>query len=274
MTIGIYSNTKRDVGGVYSDRFAELLKQKKIESVKFEDYGGFNANVTGIDILVVFGGDGTMLSAVRQCSAAGVPVLGINIGHLGFLTECSADDMELAIESIISSDYRIEERSMIQAEYDGIVRYAVNEVSVSRYGCQHTILIGLSIDSKRADVVRGDGMLVCTPTGSTAYSLSCGGPILSPSLEAMAITAMSPHSLHSRPIVVDNNSIITLETYNEEGEVKLTVDGDVIALKEGANKVTISKADRKMKFIRLHDENFYKRLLSKLYSWDKENMEE
>lgn len=283
MKLGIYTNTKKDIQGKTSLKFIEMLKDSDVEycvcDVFSEIYDketiSLENMVQSVDIVVVFGGDGTVLNVARQASVFNKPVLGINNGNLGFLTEVDIADLDKAVKGLKNNEFSIESRSMLEVVCDGNVHYAINEVAVARWNIQQTIKVQYEVDNKFADLIIGDGVIVCTPTGSTAYSLSCGGAILSPTVKAFEITAISPHSLHSRPIVISEDSIIKLSGYSDkEGKIALSVDGTIITIKENELIAKVQKAKHNALFVRFDNKNFYPKLVEKLGYWNRTNLME
>lgn len=276
MIVGIYTNPNRDINGSVAKRMIDYLISCNAEyvmlGVNSEISGSydliFNKDIASVDIAIVFGGDGTVLNVVRALAVFGVPVLGVNLGHLGFLTETTPDNMIEDMRNILAGSYSVEERSILEVDYLDNKYYAVNDVAITRGISLHTINIGIDIDGKLADRVRGDGVLVSTPTGSTAYSLSCGGPILDPNLRALTVTAVCPHTLHSRPMVISDEQEVELSSYNRDGNMRLTVDSSSIILEQGIVSVKIKKSVFKAKFVRINQENFYNKLIKKLYHWN------
>lgn len=278
MNIGIYSNLNRDRACSGAINLIEILRKKSINYAVADNAAEYIADnifpleevVKRCDIMFVFGGDGTVISVAKYCAAKRVPILGINRGNLGFLTESNISDIEIALDSILKGNYEIEERSMIEAEYENRNFLALNEIILARGNSQHTIDIDIYVDGKMADIVTGDGVLVSTPTGSTAYSLSCGGAILSPDVQAVIITAMCPHSLHSRPMVVSNESVIEMKAYgNKDDTVILIIDGEIKITEMDKISVKVKKSECKALFVRINEENFYSKLITKLSGWNK-----
>ncbi|MDE6967343.1 MAG: NAD(+)/NADH kinase, partial [Clostridia bacterium] len=223
------------------------------------------------DILIVFGGDGTMLSVARKVVKEDISLLGVNTGKLGFLTECEEhEDLEKIAEKLISGDFRLETRAMLNVSY-GINEYlALNEVSLSRGISKHTIDVSIYVDGGLCDKVTGDGVIISTPTGSTAYAMSCGGAILSPSVKAFGVTAICPHSLNSRPMVVGDESELCLVANDcKNKDVVVCVDGENIILSENKIEVFVKKSEYYTKLIRLNENNFYNKLIQKMSGWNK-----
>lgn len=275
MKIGIATNLKRDNNAQASRMFCQKLSQVGIDYKVCDNARNFfepkyiateKQVFEWCDIVVAFGGDGTILSIVRNMPKD-LPILGINMGKIGFLTEIDENQMGFAITSLLNGDYSIEKRAMITAKYKDKKYLALNEVILSRQDPCHVSVFDVAIDGISADTLRCDGVLVSTPTGSTAYSLSCNGPVLSPTVKALIVNAICPHSLHSCPIVVDDNMNIKIST--KDGSMRIIVDGVIVAkTKESESvEVFIEKAQTQASLIRLKNENFYAKLKAKLNYW-------
>lgn len=218
---------------------------------------------THIDLMLSIGGDGTLLSAVHRIGRCGVPVMGVNFGHLGFLTTAGRDDINLLADSLIEGRYSIEKRSLLQVTTDDTVLYALNEVYLNR-GDQGPLLhTQVEVDGFMVATYVADGLIVATPTGSTAYSLSCGGPILAPGSGSLVITPIAAHTLTLRPLVVSDNSSIRLSNTDDRMVCTLGVDSYVTTLR-GHSTVLIGKADYCVSLVRLDQQNFYTAIRNKL----------
>ena len=275
MVVGIYANLDRDIECEKSREIVRLFESRDVNCVIADnavDY--FEGKCFPLlevaekaDIVIVFGGDGTMLQVASSIIDTGTPILGINMGNLGFLTESDHSDMSKVVDIIIRGAFDIEERMVLTANVEGVRYIAINEVSIARNRTEHTIDIEIYVDGGLADVVTGDGVIVCTPTGSTAYAMSCGGAILSPDLKAMQITAICAHSLHSRPIVVSDSSSVLLKVHRAKTDtVSVIVDGKKCL--GTADRVTVSRADKLFRLVRLNEDNFYNKLIKKMSGWN------
>lgn len=222
-----------------------------------------------LDAGIVLGGDGAFLRAGRRLAVAGIPLLGVNYGHLGFLTEIEPEQIKWAIDRLIGGEYRIEERFMLRAsvvrEGEVVSRYdAMNDVVVARGTLARIVTCHLYIDGSFVGVYRGDGMIVATPTGSTAYSLSAGGPILHPDMAAVVVTPICPHTMGARSMVTAPDHCVTLRFPSSSDELLLTVDGQYGDALQPGDEVRIEKAAQRTRLIRLHDRTFYDILRSRL----------
>ena len=222
-----------------------------------------------VDLVVVLGGDGTMIAAARLLDSREVPVLGINYGSLGYLTEVRVDEMLPALEAVLAGDYRVDHRVMLAAELwrgaERLLRNRVlNDVVISKSALARIIEIETKIGGQFVNRFRADGLIVSTPTGSTAYNLSAGGPIVYPSMNAVVITPICPHTLSNRPLVVPDDVEIELSLQTPREEVALTLDGQVGYRLEAGDRVAISKAHTTFNLVQPLHRNYFEVLRGKL----------
>ncbi len=221
------------------------------------------------DMLLVFGGDGTMLRAARLVAHHPVPILGINVGGLGFLTEITPDNVYPALEKTFHGDFQIEERLMIRSQVCSgtsvlVDTIALNDVVVSKGTLAGMVKLKISVGNEFLTSIRGDGLIISTPTGSTGYSLSSGGPIVNPRVDALILTPISPHMLTNRPIVVPQSEIVQAVLRSSNEGAVVSADGQPgYALHEG-DSVTVHALDTRARFIRFPDKTFYQILRQKL----------
>lgn len=221
------------------------------------------------DLILVLGGDGTMLTAARLVEERGVPILGVNMGGLGFLTETSLDHLYPTLERIFRKEFVIEERLMLRARIDRhgdkVAQATVlNDVVVSKGTLARMIEMHLAINGQFVTSLRGDGMIVSTPTGSTAYSLSAGGPIIDPSVQSLMLTPICPHTLTHRPLVIPSDAVMEVTLISQDEGAMATFDGQVgVALTQG-DTVTIDASDHRTKLVRFPDRTYYDVLRMKL----------
>lgn len=227
---------------------------------------------SGEAVMVCFGGDGTLLDGVHHLGGRDIPVVGINSGRLGFLSIAQSEEIEEVFEQIATGSLCIERRSMVKIEgnFNGENSsiYALNEVAVQRLGAS-MIAVELMIDSKPTLTCNGDGIIVSTPTGSTAYSLSAGGPIIAPACNCFVITPLSAHNLTVRPVVVPDSSTITLTIHTRSNEASISVDNRTFAIADGQS-VVIKIAERCISLAVPHNISFYDSLREKLM-WGVDN---
>ena len=274
---GIVSNRLKDIDAKGAIQVAGCLRRRGI-SVSFDPDGmpGGEYDVidyADIDCLFVLGGDGTLLAAAENASENAVPMLGINLGRLGFLTEVELHDIDAAIDKVLAGQYGIEKRIMLHASVieNGVTvssANALNEAAVLKKDVSRMICIELNINGAVADKVYCDGMLVATPTGSTGYSLSAGGPVISPHLDCMLVTPICPHSLHSRSLVVSSDDEVIIRPTSPSGML-FTADGVVHADVENGQIIKIRHSRNVARFIRFNSGYFYPLLRSKFINWDR-----
>lgn len=244
--------------------YAPFLEGKHDAAEKILASAGISVTGTDPEIVVAIGGDGAFLKCFNQFS---VPVLAVNAGHMGFLSSCDEGELASAAASLATGDYHLQELPMLSARLsDGTEYTAVNDICVHRcsdYGLLH---MGVGVNGQMAAALTGDGVLVSTPSGSTAYSLSCGGPILHPNLSAMVITPVCPHLLSLRPIVIPLSASVSITLHGPGDKALVSPDGRqsgcIIADGEG---VTVSRASGNRQIVRLPgEEGYYLRLGRKL----------
>lgn len=244
---------------------------------ELEDYmetpaslGSFSkaSDLDNVDLLITLGGDGTFLESVTYASERGIPILGINTGTLGFLSNISTDHINEALDAVIAGQTWIDERSILHVEAEGVdlggFPYALNEAAIHKRKTASMVVVDVCREDRFVNTYWADGLLVSTATGSTAYSLSAGGPIVSPSSDVAIITPIAPHNLTNRPLVVPLDGEITLEASGRDSSFLLSLDSRSFKLKPGA-KVKIKPASFKVKLLNLEDQYFFNTLRSKMH---------
>tara|TARA_B100000965_G_C19563120_1_gene745502 strand:+ start:943 stop:1824 length:882 start_codon:yes stop_codon:yes gene_type:complete len=255
--------------------YKSLLKNFKFNKIckTFCTIKGLN---NSIDLMVTIGGDGTLLRSIKYIEDLEIPIIGINTGRLGFLATLNQDLIKNKIEKILKKDFEIEKRSLLEVEFQDKennldFKYALNEISVSRKNTTSMIKIKTNLNGEFLNSYWADGLIISTPTGSTGYSLSCGGPIMSPLSETLSLTPIAPHNLNARPIIIPDNTKIELFVTGREKNHLLSLDSKIISLKNGT-LIKIKKAEFKIRIAHLYEDNFYKTLRSKLlWGEDKRN---
>lgn len=270
MKIGIFTNHNKDGNLEFSQKIISLIEKNGAQALLFTDDNKSSISIEFLfensDVLVVLGGDGTILRLSKIAARFNLPILGINLGRVGFLTEVENDDLENAIKKLVAGNYVVEERMMLSVSYGANTYLALNEAMLGRNS--HKIVnTELFIDDKFFYSYYADGLIVSTPTGSTAYSLSAGGPILCPGVDAMVVTTVCPHSLYNRPIVVSSLQKVKLKVAKKSPKTVLMVDGQYKAELVSGDEVYVQKSDLKARFIRLSEYNFFARLVGKLNTW-------
>ncbi len=271
MKVGVYFNANFiGENKAYIDRIFSELSSSNIGCIIVDDVD----KLCGLDILIVLGGDGTILTIASECAARGVKVIGINYGHMGFLADFEPNQLTEALQIIQSGKFSTEKRSMLEVCHSaGGKYYALNDAVIQRNtsgDCfSNTINLHAEIDGSTVDNFCSDGLIISTPTGSTAYSLAAGGAVLTPELEAFIMTPICAHSLHSRPIVFSDKSTVKVKRCDNRGTLNLIIDGRAVREINKTDFITIKKADRYVEFISLPDGNFFNKLLYKLNVWGK-----
>lgn len=221
----------------------------------------------GLDFLFCLGGDGTMLDAVTVIRDSGVPILGINTGRLGFLASTQVDHLKHAVKAVVSKRYSIDSRTLLTVDTKnkefGKTNFALNELTVLKQDSSSMITIKTYLYDEFMNSYWADGLIIATPTGSTAYSLSCGGPIISPDSQNLVITPIAPHNLNVRPVIVPDDNEITLEVQSRGGQFLAAIDSRSTLLPNNT-ELTIKKARFKVNLLQLEDESFLKTLRTKL----------
>ena len=253
----IRSISNRNVG-IYIDE----MSQYQNSEVKVLDHEEL---VKKVDLIIVFGGDGTLLNSARQYLNYEIPILGVNMGNVGFLTDISVDNFDLAIKEILSGKFKIEERNLVSAKFNENHLYGLNEVVIHSGAYAQLMRYRLSVNKKAVYEQRSDGLIVATPTGSTAYSLSAGGPIIHPSLDVWTILPMLPQSLSSRPFIISSDENVEMELFEGPNKnAKICVDGqDDIDVPYGV-KISISKMEKTSKLVHPEDNDFFEACREKL----------
>ena len=221
--------------------------------------------VKKVDIVVVFGGDGTLLNAARKYLNYDIPILGINMGNVGFLTDISTDNFEKTIKEVLDGNHKIEERNLVSAKFGNNHLYGLNEVVIHSGAYAQLMRYRLNVNDKVVYEQRSDGLIIATPTGSTAYALSAGGPIIHPSLDVWTILPMLPQSLSSRPFVISTDEKVEMDLFDGPNEnAKICVDGqDDIDIPYG-EKILISKMEKTLKLVHPNDNDFFEACREKL----------
>lgn len=222
------------------------------------------------DMLLSLGGDGTLLRAAQYALQYDVPLLGINLGRLGFLTETEPDDLENALHQLVQGDYQLDERTTLRVTVPGIdTWYGLNDAVISRGGYARLITIHTLVNGEEAGCYMADGVIIATPTGSTGYSLSAGGPIVSPHVDCMTITPVCAHSLQHRPCIVPGSAEITIELEADDVAASLQVDGQSCTVLRMGQKVVLYRDPRSVKLVRLKDMKFFNVVRHKLVEWSR-----
>jgi NAD+ kinase len=271
--IAFSTHPERPEAGVLAERTAKWLTERGHRAVDAFAPDGSHS-LDGVDLVVSLGGDGTLLRAVDAALVSGIPVLGINIGSLGYLTQVEPPDLEEALDRFLGGTHHVEERMTLDVsveDADGRVlvrRQALNEATVEKTVPGHTVRVSALIDDQPFVTYVADGMLVSTPTGSTAYNLSARGPVLSPLLRAIVVTPVSPHMIFDRPLVLDPRQHLRLEILPPRSAV-LVVDGMTVCSLDPGAVVRLREGDRPARLVTLGTRDFHAILRAKFHLADR-----
>jgi len=260
---------------IESNFYAQLSASRQITS-----YNTFDREV-GLDpsfeMFVSFGGDGTILRAITYIRDLGIPIVGVNTGRLGFLSTLKKEEVRRVVTEFVSGAYSIVERSLVEVHADFDIpefrdmNYALNEVSVSRKDTTSMITVETHLNNAYLTSYWADGLIVATPTGSTGYSLSCGGPVIMPGVQSLVITPIAPHNLNARPLVISDDTIIRLKVSGREVNYLVSLDSRIATIENG-REITVKKAAFTIKMIAYASESFLETIRNKLlWGQDKRN---
>jgi len=280
LTIGLFPNTKKQSVGSVLGWMVQYCKDRDIRVLLSEDTAqkmGYldlacsqQIMLKEITIGITLGGDGTLLSTVRTIASAGIPICGVNMGQLGFLTEVELADLAPAMDKIINGEYQIEQRLMLDAS---IVRHgtplhissALNDVVISKSGVSRMIKLKLYVDDDLTANYAADGLIIATATGSTGYSLSAGGPIINPNLKVIVLTPICPHTLHAKSLVVSEEEEIKITMVSNQDDAVLTIDGQNVYNLLPDDVVLVKRAPFRAGFVKFNDRSYYETLRTKLW---------
>lgn len=278
-TVGIISKPKKEDICAVAPRLLDWLKQRKLDAIYDEETarclglpGGTPRDQIPpkVDLLVVLGGDGTLLATARLLDDRDVPILAVNLGSLGFLTDITLDEMIPVLEDVVAGRHRLEERRRLHAEVERqgrvVARYqALNDVVLHKSALARILDFDVSIDGAFVSGFRADGLIISTPTGSTAYSLSAGGPIVLPSVAAMVVTPIAPHMLSNRPLVIPGSAQVEVRVASPSESAYVTVDGQVGEELDTGARVRLRASDRPVLLVASPTRNYFQVLRSKLH---------
>jgi len=281
MRIGLYANPVKDQAFKVTREAASLIRQHGAIGVVGPEYRDTTLikdalaeqdDYAACDIIICLGGDGTFLSMVHQTGCENIPLVGVNLGSVGFLPEILPDRIRLddAIRRLVNGNYHVEERMMLEVSCFNASQQllecgcALNDAVISRGGSARILTLDLTINDDYIDMIPGDGLIVSTPTGSTAYSLSAGGPIIQPELSLLLITPICPHTLHNRSFIAADTSRVLVRICDYPGQALVAIDGREDIYVESGGSVEIRQSPRTLKLIRLGRDNFYAVLSQKI----------
>lgn len=277
--VGLIVNKDKDVDFTITKQLLDWLVKESVSVFIYDEIDYFHENIIhctkrkmfeNVDFVITLGGDGTILGVAREIVEFDVPILGVNLGHLGFITEVEIKEMFFALKEVLCGEYHVENRIMLHSQVitkGNIVKsfYALNDICITRGYLSRMVKLNTYINNNFVDVYNADGLLVSTPTGSTAYSLSAGGPIVNPTLNVMLITPICPHSLKSRTIVVSEDDKIDIHVDSNSGDViYITADGQEGYKLISGDIVSVKRMEKSLKLIKVLNRSFYDVLRNKL----------
>ena len=250
------------------EKYNSVLLKKLKTNHNHKVFSSYNNLDKSIDMMITIGGDGTLLRSITYIRDLGIPIIGINTGRLGFLATLNQELLNIELKKVLKGEFDVKERSLLEVSVDdndnfSDFNFALNEVSVGRKNTTSMIEIKTTLDGEYLNTYWADGLIVSTPTGSTGYSLSCGGPIMTPSSQTFSITPIAPHNLNARPLVISDEIKIQLSVEGREKSHLLSLDSQIISLKNNV-KIKIKKANYKIKLASINNNSFYKTLRNKL----------
>lgn len=284
MTIAIYARNTKDNHPLYIEKLAALLKKEKVSLIVYESYYQFlqkqynfsteletfscsDSLKSKADYVICLGGDGTMLETLALVRKSGIPVLGVNTGRLGFLASVSKDDIEKAASLLVTEKFTLDKRELLELvgweKQFAEVNYGLNEFTIHKKDSSAMIHIDTYVDDVFLNSYFADGLIVSTPTGSTAYSLSCGGPIMIPDSENFIITPIAPHNLNVRPIVISNNKTLSFKVSGRYDGFNISLDSRGSQI-NSSTEIKIKKADFRFNMISFEGQHFFETLRNKL----------
>ncbi len=284
MRIGVFGNSSKDSVGQAVNMLLSIGKKYPLQFFLHEDlkesmghsspessaqlqYRSSPALVETSDIIITFGGDGTILSAARMVGRSQVPILGVNLGKLGFMAEVSLDELELFVSDIVQGKFVTEERMLLKTtvEQNETEFYALNDIVIDNGSSSRLINVSVYVDNDYLVSFSGDGIILATPTGSTAYSLAAGGPIVGPATGVIVIQPISPHSLSARTVIVPDSSKVRIVVEHQSNEARVTADGQFVKTFAPPKNIHISKAEYTILLIKRKDRSYYDVLRAKLF---------
>lgn len=249
-----------------SSKFVKQVKAPLLDKFKFKTFE-IGDSLKSLDFFLSLGGDGTMLESVTYIGKAGVPLLGINTGRLGFLATTSRDDIDTALENLFTGNFKEDSRTLIRLNSStklfGALNFALNDFTIMKKDTSSMITVHVHVDGELLNSYWSDGIIVSTPTGSTGYSLSCGGPLVYPKSESFIITAVSPHNLGTRPIVISDKSEITFEIEGRSKKYLVSLDSRFETVDETV-RLKIKKENFNVKLVQLPGQHYFNTLRQKL----------
>lgn len=271
--VGIWCNRDKEKALRAAERLIGALHRYGIEAGADDTlysrlaHADAQEGLEGSDLIVTLGGDGTLLSGIDEAMRLDVPMLGVNLGHVGFLTEIEPDQIDQTVDRLARGDYWEEPRMLLQAE--GHALFGLNDVTITRSQTSTRILtMAVYLNGRLIQRFAGDGLIIATPTGSTGYSMSAGGPLVTPGVDLMLLTPICAHTPHAKPMVVPAGAEVAV-ALEDQCEAVLAMDGRRLTTIPAGGRIRVFRAEKPARFIRLSEGDFFGRLKSKLLDWGK-----
>ena len=262
---------------VIEEKFLEILYEEEILKKEYKTFATYKELDDSFDLFLSIGGDGTILRSATYVRDSGVPILGINAGRLGFLATVPQDNIQEFLQLVLDKKYTISKRTLLSItsstknEALEEINFALNEITVSRKDTTSMITVETALNGEYLNAYWADGLIIATPTGSTGYSLSCGGPVLTPDVKSLVITPIAPHNLNARPLVIKDDTEIELKVSGRENQYLISLDSRITSV-DNNTILKIKKTPFKINMIEINDQNFLKTLRKKmLWGEDKRN---
>ncbi len=262
---------------VIEENFLKILYKEEIVKKEYKTFSSYKDLDSSFDVLVSIGGDGTILRAATYVRDTGIPIIGVNAGRLGFLAKVQKENIETFLQLVLENKYSISKRTLLSLELNPKnseiedLNFAMNEITVSRKDTTSMITIETYLNGEYLNSYWADGLIISTPTGSTGYSLSCGGPVLTPDVKSLVITPIAPHNLNARPLVITDTTTVELRVSGREENYLVSLDSRITSVSNNAI-LTIKKTPFKINMIEIDEETFLKTLRKKLlWGEDKRN---
>lgn len=279
LTIAVFPNEQKTESHFILDRILSFFSNKDVRVILAEntacffdraEYGVSNIEHEPADLALSIGGDGTLLGVCRRYSHSPVPVCGINIGTLGFMADIETNELEMKLQKILDGAYYIEHRlllsgSIVSAQGERFLGHAINDIVVTKGGVARMLRLDLSISNTHLMECKADGIIVSTPTGSTAYSLSAGGPIMNPNVRALLVTPICAHTFNFRPFVIGENESVLIQIAAVQQDIIVTFDGQESYRLLSDESIKVQKSDAQANIVKFEDKNYYQLLKTKLW---------
>jgi NAD+ kinase len=260
---------KQGIQACVYDAYSHFLRGKIVFSEQFVTFNNHEDLLAEqVDVMISLGGDGTLLDTVSLIRDSQIPVIGINFGRLGFLASINKDDIASAIDSLVNKKFTLDNRALLTVESDlelfGDENFALNDVTIHKRDTSAMMIIHAYLNGEFLNSYWADGLILATPTGSTAYSLSCGGPIIFPQSNNFVVTPISPHNLNVRPVVLSDSNIISFEIEGRSSKYLLSCDSRTEVLDAGSTRINVKKSHFEINLVRLNSEDYLSTLRKKL----------